>query len=386
MQKGLSFIKIISSNNTFRPVKKILQIILSFLFFLTGYTGICQEILINNPPRHYICYRTAEQVVTDGQLNEKSWESVPWTEDFIDIEGKLKPLPYYQTKVKLMWEEDYLYIGAWLQEPDLWATLTERESVIFKDNDFEVFIDPDGDTHNYYEIEVNALGTVWDLMLTKPYAVLGVPKSSWNADGLRIGVHLSGTINNPTDTDTCWSLEMAVPFNSMRQSTESKIEPAPQGKWRINFSRVQWRLENTDGKYKKSTNRINESPLPELNWVWSPQWAINMHKPEYYGYLQFSDMLAGTGSEVFIPEKDFRTRVAIRELFDAQYKFFDEHHRFTDTIEKLKINAELLENIEVKMETSGDKFRITARNSPGGSWWSITEDSRIFPDIKQSDQ
>ena len=48
-------------------------------------------------------------------------------------------------------------------------TLTEHDSVIFQDNDFEVFIDPDGDNHNYYEIEINALNTEWDLRLPKPY-------------------------------------------------------------------------------------------------------------------------------------------------------------------------------------------------------------------------
>jgi len=42
-------------------------------------------------------------------------------------------------------------------------------SIIFHDNDFEVFLDPDGDNWMYYEIEVNAAGQVWDLMLVKPY-------------------------------------------------------------------------------------------------------------------------------------------------------------------------------------------------------------------------
>lgn len=367
-------------------MKYILPIVISLVLYLSGFTGQCQEILLNNPPRHYICYRTAAQVDIDGLLNEKSWEAIPWSEDFIDIEGNLKPLPYSQTKVKLMWDDDYLYIGAWLEEPNLWATLTERESVIFKDNDFEVFIDPDGDTHNYYEIEVNALGTVWDLMLTKPYSVLGVPNSSWDIEGLKIGVHLSGTINNPADIDTCWTLEMAVPLNALCQSNESKIKPGPQEKWRINFSRVQWRLKTVEGKYIKSMNPISDSLLPELNWVWSPQWAINMHKPEYYGYLQFSDIEAGKGQEFFTPEKDFRTRVVIRELFDAQYKYYNEHHRFTDKPERLKINAELLENIDVKIETFGDKFKISARTCTNDYWWSITEDSRIFSEKKQTAQ
>lgn len=42
-------------------------------------------------------------------------------------------------------------------------------SIIYQDNDFEVFLDPDGDNLMYYEVEVNAAGQVWDLLLVKPY-------------------------------------------------------------------------------------------------------------------------------------------------------------------------------------------------------------------------
>ena len=69
----------------------------------------------------------------------------------------------------MLWDDTYFYIGAELVEPHLWATLTQHDSVIFHDNDFEVFIDPNGDNHEYYEFEINALGTGWDLLLPRPY-------------------------------------------------------------------------------------------------------------------------------------------------------------------------------------------------------------------------
>ena len=69
----------------------------------------------------------------------------------------------------MLWDDTYLYVGALLEEPHVWATLTQHDSVIFHDNDFEVFIDPDGDNHEYCEIEINALNTEWDLFLNKPY-------------------------------------------------------------------------------------------------------------------------------------------------------------------------------------------------------------------------
>lgn len=33
----------------------------------------------------------------------------------------------------------------------------------------QIFIDPDANNHLYYEIEINGLGTVWDLLLVRPY-------------------------------------------------------------------------------------------------------------------------------------------------------------------------------------------------------------------------
>ena len=119
------------------------------------------------PPKGYVCYRASRPPVIDGKLDEPAWRSAPWTDHFVDIEGDFKPPPRFKTRVKMLWDHLHFYIGAELEEPHVWATLTQRDSVIFHDNDFEVFIDPDGDNHNYYELEINALNSVWDLRLVR---------------------------------------------------------------------------------------------------------------------------------------------------------------------------------------------------------------------------
>lgn len=120
-------------------------------------------------PLTYTACQTSGELLMDGRLDEPDWQAAPWTADFVDIEGELKPAPFLRTRAKLLWDNDFLYIGAELEEPHIWATLSQRDAVIFHDNDFEVFIDPDGDTHDYYELEINAMGTLWDLLLIKPY-------------------------------------------------------------------------------------------------------------------------------------------------------------------------------------------------------------------------
>ena len=120
---------------------------------------------------------------------------------------------------------DYLYVGADLEEPDVWATLTTRDSVIYQENDFEIFIDPDGDTHEYYELEINALNTVWDLMLVQPYRDGGPAIDAWDIAGLKTAVHVRGTLNRPGDKDDGWSIEIAMPWKVLAEAAPGARAP-----------------------------------------------------------------------------------------------------------------------------------------------------------------
>src|ERR1051325_425118 len=233
-------------------------------------------------PRGYVCYRVTSPIVIDGKLDDAAWRTVGWTSDFVDIEGDAKPIPTYRTRVKMLWDDQYLYIGAELEETHVWATLTEHDSVIFQDPDFEIFIDPDGDNHQYYEIEINALNTEWDLRLVKPYRDGGPALNEWEIPAFRSAIHVNGTLNNPSDKDKGWSVEFAIPWKVLTEFANRPAPPKHGDQWRVNFSRVEWDVEIKDGKYVKIPNR------PEHNWVWSPQGAIDMHRPERWGYVQFS--------------------------------------------------------------------------------------------------
>src|SRR5690348_2715078 len=81
------------------------------------------------PPRHYLCYRAAGPVRVDGKLDEPAWRAVPWTADFVDIEGDRRPRPRFRTRAKMLWDDRYFYIGAELEEPHVWGTLTRHDSV-----------------------------------------------------------------------------------------------------------------------------------------------------------------------------------------------------------------------------------------------------------------
>lgn len=246
---------------------------------ITGFVAMSSGCLA--PPKRYTCYRTDSPIVIDGRLDEPSWRSAPATDAFVDIEGDVKPRPTYETRARMLWDDEHLYIGAVLEEPHVWATLRERDSIVFNDNDFEVFIDPDGDSCNYYEIEINALNTIFDLLLVKTYRAGGPARHEWNLAGLKTAVYIDGTLNDPRDVDRGWSVEMALPWSSLAEHANRPSPPRDGDVWRMNFSRVEWRHRIVDGRYEKVPG------TREDNWVWSPQGEIDMHLPDRWGFVEF---------------------------------------------------------------------------------------------------
>lgn len=245
------------------------------------------QLLSQPDPGHYICYQTYEPITVDGQLREGIWKDIPWSEPFQDIEGKMRGKPPLQTRMKMTWDSSCLYIAAALEEPNLFGTLTNRDDIIYRDPDFEVFIDPDKDSYNYYELEINILGTEMDLHMKKPYLHGGKANLDWDFTGLQSAVYLMGSPNNPSDRDTGWIVEMAIPWASLHHKDHTDQKPVHGTSWRINFSRVEWHLDATGDGYVKRMDPDTGKPFPEENWVWSPTGLINMHIPERWGQVTF---------------------------------------------------------------------------------------------------
>jgi hypothetical protein len=232
-------------------------------------------------PKTYDCPRASGTIEIDGRLDDAAWKAATWTGHFVDIEGDRKPQPRFRTRAKMLWDDKFFYVAAEMEEPHVWGTLTKHDSVIFHDNDFEVFIDPNGDTLEYYEFEINALNTGWDLFLDKPYRQGGRARNDWEIPGLRTAVHIQGTLNDASDRDRGWTVEIAFPWKALGEFAHKSAPPKPGEEWRINFSRVEWQHEVVDGKYQKIPK------TKEDNWVWSPQGLINMHVPEKWGRVRF---------------------------------------------------------------------------------------------------
>jgi hypothetical protein len=237
--------------------------------------------------KKYTARMAKRPIKVDGKLNEHDWKQAVLISNFEDIEGAAKPKPTFSTEVKMMWDSQYLYIGAVLEEPHLWGTLKKHDDIIYRDHDFEVFIDPMGDGEQYFEIEINVLGTIMDLFMNKPYKKGGTFDMGWNTAGIQSKIIANGTINDNTDIDSGWTLEMAIPFTAISKAQRAAT-PSFNKPWRINFSRVQWTLEPDGISYRKKLNQ-NNKPISEHNWVWNPTGVVDMHVPAKWGYLYFKN-------------------------------------------------------------------------------------------------
>jgi hypothetical protein len=346
----------------------------------TGKADISSVKFPDEPdPRSYVCYRTNTPIITDGIPDEKAWADVPWTDYFVDIEGSAKPAPKLKTHAKLLWDDSNLYIAAELEEPYVWARLKQRDTVVFYDNDFEVFIDPDGDTHAYYELEVNALGTAWDLLLLKPYRDGGPPVTGWNIEGLQVAAHIDGTLNNQTDTDKGWTVEIKIPLLAMKECAGKAGTPKAGDKWRIGFSRVEWRTIIQNNILSKEINPATGKPFPEDNWVWSPQGRIDMHMPEMWGFLQFSGLEAGRGSEKFIPDPDLKLKWALRKIYYAENRYYLLNNSYSSNLNDLGLSkSDFPEPLSMPViESTRSAFESYFPAAARTPVWTIYQDGRL---------
>src|ERR1700722_6163355 len=119
--------------------------------YAAGLAVLATQLSPTSIPRGYVCLKTSGPINIDGKLDDLAWQKAPWTEDFVDIEGDKKPAPRFKPRAQMLGDAENLYVAAEMEEPHVQATLTEHDSVIFHDNDFEIFIDPNDDNQLYSE-------------------------------------------------------------------------------------------------------------------------------------------------------------------------------------------------------------------------------------------
>ena len=318
-------------------------------------------------PYGYVANKATAPINIDGILDEPDWQSAPWTENFADISGEGFPTPRFVTNAKILWDDDYLYVGGQLEEPCIWADLMQRDTVVYYNHDFEIFMDPDGDAQNYFEIEVNARETRFDLFVQKPYRAKtrAFVTFSWDAPGLLFKAHLDGTLNNPNDTDRGWSVEFAIPRTAFAAEFDNYLKAGNY--LRIGFSRVEWQTEVDEGGAIRRKKDADGNFLPEDNWTWPSTGMVAMHMPERWGYVYLSDK---KDTKFEYPATRATERL-LWAMFYEQERQMNENGAYLSRLESFNLPADELaklpEGSKVSVETTTNKFEIFVTATDGSS-------------------
>lgn len=253
----------------------------------------------------YTAHRALAPLTIDGRLDEESWRLAPRSPRYTDL---IKGRPtIHDTRAAVLWDDQYLYVGVWVEEPLVRAALTERDAPIYTDNDIEVFI---AGQDAYYEFEINALGTIYEVFFiwdeayeragysripefakaaakVEPFNGVGMtdhPRGmrtgywNWDLPGLKTAVHVDGTLNNDEDRDRGWTVELAFPWQGLKRLAmpdNRSLPPRDGDVWRIDFSRF--------NQYREAAPADDPG-----GWAWSPHGVWDSHVPEVFPFIKFS--------------------------------------------------------------------------------------------------
>lgn len=221
----------------------------------------------------YTVHRTSESIHIDGVLEEADWEAAGSVGDFVFPwwnQGKKE-----QTVAKLLWDDTNLYVAFQCEDAHIWAEYSRRDDPVSRDDAVEIFTAPNPDSlMNYFNFEFNAIATILD---RSPY---NNRSSTWNAVGIQMDYTHHGTLNNDSDIDTSWTMEIAIPFENFQPFAKS-IPPKDDEVWRLNLNRC-------GGKTNPQYSQWSDSGTPE------PQF----HAPEGFGIIRFSEEKVGPATPV----------------------------------------------------------------------------------------
>ena len=243
--------------------------VLSGLLLLAFNTGTAAD----KSPRYTIRHVTTP-IEIDGRLDEAAWKAVPSVGAF--------QFPWFkqgqreQTDARLLWDKQNLYVAFRCTDAHIWGVHTRHDDPVYRDDCVEVFTSPNPDhRESYFNIEMNVRGAFLDRH--HPEGPEKKPPFNWNAQGVKIGITIQGTLNNDKDHDRSWTLEAAIPLANFKKA--AKHTPPHHGDiWYMNL------------------NRLGGETNPQFS-QWSPgkTKTPQFHAPQYFGRVVFSRETATKG-------------------------------------------------------------------------------------------
>jgi len=349
-------------------------LILTFLVSISALT-FGQDILkgyhhLFTPVKQYSIYHTTSKIKIDGIPNEKDWELAEWSSEFVNLkEDKETPAPLYKTQFKMLWDKTNLYILLELEEPHIWTYYTTHDQFLYLENALAVLIDKDRSTNSYFGFHVNAQNTRQDFYHSKPPRNGGRERADWSPWGIKNAVQVHGSLNNPSNIDEKWVVEIAVPFKDLVWNTRYSI-PIDGEMWKMNFVRINWPTQVLNGTYRKKniphSNRMRNSRdyyLYAHNWVWSTHGVANAFYPERWGLVRFLKAPVGSVKETFLLPNEEVLGKYLWLVYYKQQSYRKKNGYYALNLSDLAIpqivNTDSGEKVLIKQEVRGSYLTIT---------------------------
>jgi hypothetical protein len=205
--------------------------------------------------------RTTHAPTLDGVLDDEAWKGATPLTLVDSLDGRPTQ---FRTTVRMVWDDEALYVAFDCEDPDVWGTFTKRDEPLYTQEVVEIFLDADADGRTYDEIEVSPHNVVFDAYF--PARRQGM-ELSWDS-GLQSAVKVAGTLDDAGDRDQGWTVEMRIPF--ARLHAVPHIPPRPGDRWRFNL----YRLELPDRKNAQGQ-------------AFSPLFVGDFHAVDRFAWLVF---------------------------------------------------------------------------------------------------
>ena len=204
-------------------------------------------------PRYEV-KRAAGRIIIDGKLDEKAWDAASPIELIFPWESQTGAKQ--KTTVKLLWDDDFLYVAYECEDTDIVALRTERDDPTYMDDAVEIFINPrPSQTGAYFGLEMNARAVLYDyLMYDARYAF-----KRFNMQGVQLASFIRGTLNVRGDEDKGWSLEVAIPWVNFEEFSK---RPNPGDIWTAALNR--WDGVEPNRRLSMWTDPHQTSPSPHV--------------------------------------------------------------------------------------------------------------------------
>jgi Carbohydrate family 9 binding domain-like len=244
-------------------------------------------------PPLYRAARAQDEIRVDGKLDEFTWAALPRVGRFIDIRRHDNP-DALDTQATLAWDDTNLYVAFACVDPEPWGTLMQRDQHLWNEEVVEIFLDPDGDGHNYPELEVSPHNIVVDLLIPHQpdQSTDASIAAHWDIKGLRTAVGKSAA---------GWTVEIAIPWASLAGSG-TNTAPHEGDRWRVGLYRIERpggpsrvaHIEELQKKLKAAPAGEQANLKKELETLqntsqalaWSPT-RRSFHDPERFGIVEF---------------------------------------------------------------------------------------------------